>query len=123
MPRTLAAKRHRYSASRFSFNVEGGRCLTCEGEGFVCVELLFMPSVYAPCPACHGSRYQESTLQVLYQGKNIAEVLALSVDEACEFFADHRSIHRPLKLLQDIGLGICASANPRPNSPAARRNA
>ena len=102
---TMEAKKRRYSASRFSFNVEGGRCPTCEGEGFVCVELLFMPSVYAPCPTCRGSRYQESTLQVLYQGKNIAQVLALSVDEASDFFADHGNIHRPLKLLQDIGLG------------------
>jgi excinuclease ABC subunit A len=109
---TMEAKRHRYSASRFSFNVEGGRCLTCEGEGFVSVELLFMPSVYAPCPTCRGSRYQDSTLQVLYQGKNIAEVLSLSVDGACDFFADHSSIRRPLKLLQDIGLGYLRLGQP-----------
>jgi excinuclease ABC subunit A len=109
---TTDAKKHRYSASRFSFNVEGGRCPTCEGEGFVCVELLFMPSVYAPCPTCRGSRYQESTLQVLYRGKNIAEVLALSVDAACDFFADHGGIHRPLKLLQDIGLGYLRLGQP-----------
>jgi excinuclease ABC subunit A len=109
---TKEAKKRRYSASRFSFNVEGGRCLTCEGEGFVCVELLFMPSVYAPCPTCRGSRYQESTLQVLYQRKNIADVLALSVDAACDFFADHAGIHRPLKLLQDIGLGYLRLGQP-----------
>jgi excinuclease ABC subunit A len=109
---TPAAKSHRYSAGRFSFNVEGGRCATCEGEGFVCVELLFMPSVYAPCPTCHGTRYQESTLKVLYQGKNIAEVLALSVDQACEFFAAHPAIHRPLQLLQDIGLGYLRLGQP-----------
>ena len=109
---TMEAKKHRYSASRFSFNVEGGRCPACEGEGFVCVELLFMPSVFAPCPTCRGSRYQNSTLQVLYQGKNIAEVLALSVDAACDFFADHSSIHRPLKLLQDIGLGYLRLGQP-----------
>jgi excinuclease ABC subunit A len=109
---TAAAKKHRYSAGRFSFNVEGGRCPTCEGEGFVCVELLFMPSVYAPCPACRGSRYQASTLQVLYRNKNIAEVLALSVDQACEFFADRPAIHRPLKLLQDIGLGYLRLGQP-----------
>jgi excinuclease ABC subunit A len=109
---TPAAKSHRYSASRFSFNVKGGRCVTCEGEGFVCVELLFMPSVYAPCPVCRGTRYQESTLKVLYRGKNIADVLALSVDVACEFFADHSAIHRALKLLQDIGLGYLRLGQP-----------
>jgi excinuclease ABC subunit A len=109
---TPAAKKRRYAAGRFSFNVEGGRCPTCEGEGFVCVELLFMPSVYAPCPVCRGSRYQESTLQVLYRGKNIAEVLGLSVDAACEFFADQAAIHRPLKLLQDIGLGYLRLGQP-----------
>jgi excinuclease ABC subunit A len=109
---TAAGKKRRYSASRFSFNVAGGRCPTCEGEGFVCVELLFMPSVYAHCPTCRGTRYQESTLQVLYQGKNIAEVLSLSVDAACEFFADQPAIHRPLKLLQDIGLGYLRLGQP-----------
>jgi excinuclease ABC subunit A len=109
---TAAAKSHRYSASRFSFNVKGGRCPTCEGEGFVCIELLFMPSVYAPCPACRGSRYQESTLQVLYRGKDIAEVLALSVDLACDFFADQPGIHRPLRLLQGIGLGYLRLGQP-----------
>jgi excinuclease ABC subunit A len=109
---TPAAKSHRYSASRFSFNVKGGRCPTCEGEGFVCVELLFMPSVYAPCPTCHGTRYQESTLQVQYRGKNIAEILGQSVDEACGFFADQSAVHRPLKLLQAIGLGYLRLGQP-----------
>jgi excinuclease ABC subunit A len=109
---TPAAKKHRYSAGRFSFNVAGGRCPTCEGEGFVCVELLFMPSVYAPCPACRGTRFLESTLQVLYRDRNIAEVLTLTVDEACEFFADQPAIERPLKLLQDIGLGYLRLGQP-----------
>jgi excinuclease ABC subunit A len=109
---TPTAKAHRYSASRFSFNVNGGRCATCEGEGFVSVELLFMPSVYSPCPTCRGTRYQESTLEVRYRGKNIAEVLDLSVDEAGEVFADHPAIHRPLKLLQDIGLGYLRLGQP-----------
>ena len=95
-----------------SFNVKGGRCPTCEGEGFVCVELLFMPSVYAPCPACHGTRYQESTLRVSYRGKNIADVLAFSVDEADEFFAAQPGVHRPLKLLRDIGLGYLRLGQP-----------
>ena len=109
---TPLAKARRYTASRFSFNVDGGRCATCEGEGFVSIELLFMPSVYAPCPTCRGARYQESTLKVLYRGKNIAEVLDLSVDQACEFFADCSGIHRPLKLLQDIGLGYLRLGQP-----------
>jgi excinuclease ABC subunit A len=109
---TAAAKARRYSASRFSFNVAGGRCPTCEGEGFVSIELLFMPSVYAPCPTCHGSRFHEATLKVLFHGKNIAEVLALSVDEACEFFAEYPTIHRPLRLLQDIGLGYLKLGQP-----------
>jgi excinuclease ABC subunit A len=109
---TSAAKAHRYSAGRFSFNVAGGRCPTCEGEGFVSVELLFMPSVYAPCPTCHGTRFNEETLKVPFHGKNVAEVLALSVDEACEFFSQHPVIHRPLKLLQDIGLGYLRLGQP-----------
>jgi excinuclease ABC subunit A len=109
---TAAAKGRRYSAGRFSFNVSGGRCPTCEGEGFVSVELLFMPSVYAPCPTCHGSRFHESTLKVLFLGRNIAEVLALSVDQACEFFAEYPIIHRPLRLLQDIGLGYLKLGQP-----------
>jgi excinuclease ABC subunit A len=109
---TPAAKAHRYSAGRFSFNVNGGRCTTCEGEGFVSVELLFMPSVYAPCPTCRGTRYLESTLKVLYRGKSIAEILGFSVDEASRFFADHAAIHRPLKLLQDIGLGYLRLGQP-----------
>jgi excinuclease ABC subunit A len=109
---TPAAKSHRYSPGRFSFNVKGGRCPTCEGEGFVCVELLFMPSVYAPCPTCHGTRYLASTLQVRYRGKNIAEILAQSVDEACLFFADQSAVHRPLKLLQAIGLGYLRLGQP-----------
>jgi excinuclease ABC subunit A len=109
---TAAAKARRYSASRFSFNVAGGRCPTCEGEGFASIELLFMPSVYAPCPICHGSRFHEATLKVLFHGKNIAEVLALSVDQACEFFTEYPTIHRPLQLLQDIGLGYLKLGQP-----------
>ena len=79
------ARRRRFDAGRFSFNVAKGRCETCEGEGFVSVELLFMPSVYAPCPACHGARYNEATLKVLWNGRNIAEVLQMTVDQAQAF--------------------------------------
>src|ERR1700733_3395809 len=100
LPPPPRAKPLRFSPSRFSFNVEGGRCPTCEGEGFVCVELLFMPSVYAPCPACHGARYNLKTLEVAYRGKNIAEVLRMTVDEALEFFRDRAGVAHFLQLLR-----------------------
>src|SRR5437763_711047 len=83
-----AARERRYDPGRFSFNVAKGRCGTCEGEGFVSVELLFMPSVYAPCPDCHGARYNPQTLEILWNGKSIADVLRLTVEEAVECFAD-----------------------------------
>ncbi|HEX3835540.1 MAG TPA: excinuclease ABC subunit UvrA [Steroidobacteraceae bacterium] len=109
---TPAAKSRRYSAGRFSFNVEAGRCSGCAGEGFVTIELLFMPSVYAPCPVCHGARYNPETLKIRFQDRNIAEVLALSVDEACRFFEGFPAIQRPLQLLQDIGLGYVSLGQP-----------
>ncbi|MBL8271541.1 excinuclease ABC subunit UvrA [Steroidobacter sp.] len=102
---TKTARSRRYDAGRFSFNVAKGRCETCEGEGFVMVELLFLPSVYAPCPTCHGARYNAQTLEVRYRDKNIAEVLAMTVDTAWEFFADESHIHRSLSVLRDVGLG------------------
>jgi excinuclease ABC subunit A len=109
---TPAARSHRYDAGRFSFNVAKGRCPTCEGEGSVSVELLFMPSVYAPCPTCHGARFNDQTLKVRYRDKNIAEVLAMTVGEACEFFAREASVLRPLRLLSDIGLGYLRLGQP-----------
>lgn len=109
---TPDAKRKRFDAGRFSFNVAKGRCATCEGEGFVSVELLFMPSVYAPCPTCHGARYNEATLQVKWNGRNIAEVLRMTVDEACEFFSGEDAIARPLSLLREIGLGYLRLGQP-----------
>ncbi len=109
---TDEAKARRYDAGRFSFNVAKGRCETCEGEGFVSVELLFMPSAYAPCPACHGARYNPQTLEVDWRGRNIADVLRLTVDEGCEFFADEPVIARPLALLRDIGLGYLRLGQP-----------
>ncbi|MET0533386.1 MAG: excinuclease ABC subunit UvrA [Steroidobacter sp.] len=102
---TETARSRRYDAGRFSFNVAKGRCETCEGEGFVMVELLFLPSVYAPCPACHGARYNPQTLEVRYRDRNIAEVLAMTVDIAWEFFADESHIHRALSVLREVGLG------------------
>jgi excinuclease ABC subunit A len=102
---TKTARQRRYDAGRFSFNVAKGRCETCEGEGFVMVELLFLPSVYAPCPTCHGARYNAQTLEVRYRDKNIAEVLGMTVDAAWEFFSDEPHIHRSLDVLREVGLG------------------
>jgi excinuclease ABC subunit A len=109
---TKAARAKRYDAGRFSFNVAKGRCETCEGEGFVSVELLFMPSVYAPCPSCHGARYNAQTLAITWREKNIAEVLRMTVEEASDFFADEPGVSRPLSLLKDIGLGYLRLGQP-----------
>ncbi len=109
---TPAARRRRYGPGRFSFNVAAGRCPTCEGEGSVSVELLFLPSVYAPCPDCHGARYNPATLEVRWNGLNIADVLRLTVDAACEAFAQEPAVLRPLALLRDIGLGYLRLGQP-----------
>jgi excinuclease ABC subunit A len=109
---TKAAKARRYGAGRFSFNVPGGRCDTCAGEGFVMVELLFLPSVYTPCPACRGSRYNAKTLEVEHRGKSIADVLGLTVDAAWEFFADEPHVRRSLGVLRDVGLGYLRLGQP-----------
>jgi excinuclease ABC subunit A len=101
-----------YDAGQFSFNVAKGRCATCEGEGFVSVELLFMPSVYAPCPTCHGARYNPQTLAILWQGLSIAQVLQLTVDEAVSVFAEQPGIRRSLEVLRDIGLGYLRLGQP-----------
>lgn len=102
---TKAAKSRKYDAGRFSFNMPKGRCENCEGEGFVMVELLFLPSVYAPCPVCKGSRYNAKTLEVKYNEKTIADVLGMTVDEAWEFFAGEETIHRMLTVVREVGLG------------------
>jgi excinuclease ABC subunit A len=109
---TPTARKRRYNAGRFSFNVAQGRCPTCEGEGFVSVELLFLPSVYAPCSTCHGTRYNAHTLEIQWGEKNIAEVLGLTVDAACEFFASESHIMRALNVLRDIGLGYLRLGQP-----------
>ncbi|WP_348971489.1 excinuclease ABC subunit UvrA [Pseudomonas atacamensis] len=109
---TLEAQAAGYDAGQFSFNVAKGRCATCEGEGFVSVELLFMPSVYAPCPTCHGARYNPQTLAVLWQGLSIAQVLQLTVDEAVSVFAEQAGIRRSLEVLRDIGLGYLRLGQP-----------
>jgi excinuclease ABC subunit A len=109
---TKAAKARRYDAGRFSFNMPSGRCDNCQGEGFVMVELLFLPSVYAPCPVCHGSRYNAKTLAVQYRGKNIAEVLGLTVDAAWEFFIDEPLVCRSLEVLRQVGVGYLRLGQP-----------
>lgn len=102
---TPQAKARRYDAGRFSFNVAKGRCATCEGEGFVCVELLFLPSVYAPCPTCKGARYNGKTLEVKIREKSIADVLAMRVDEAFDFFEGDATLNRSLSVVREVGLG------------------
>ena len=106
-----ARKRH-YGAGRFSFNVPQGRCPVCEGEGFVSVEMMFLPSVYAPCPECHGARYAPDTLEVTWNGRNIAEVLGMTDDGAADFFAAEPSIARALEVLKQIGLGYLRLGQP-----------
>ncbi|UYZ59742.1 excinuclease ABC subunit UvrA [Hymenobacter latericus] len=109
---TPAARKRRYDAGRFSFNVAKGRCENCQGEGFVMVELLFLPSVYAPCPVCHGARYNAKTLEITYRDKNIAEVLNLTVDAAWEFFDEEPAVHRALTVLREVGLGYLRLGQP-----------
>ncbi|MER5934721.1 excinuclease ABC subunit UvrA [Streptomyces sp. NPDC002054] len=106
------ARARGWKAGRFSFNVAGGRCETCQGEGFISVELLFLPSTYAPCPECAGARYNAETLRVRHRGLNIAEVLGLTVESAAEFFADIPAAARSLRALADIGLGYLRLGQP-----------
>ncbi|MFF5635908.1 ATP-binding cassette domain-containing protein [Streptomyces sp. NPDC012825] len=109
---TGEAKAHGYRAGRFSFNVPGGRCETCQGEGFVSVELLFLPSTYAPCPDCHGARYNPETLRVRLRGLTVAEVLDLTVESAAAFFEDVPAAARSLRTLLDVGLGYLRLGQP-----------
>ncbi len=109
---TDEARRRGYSAGRFSFNVAEGRCGTCQGEGFVEVELLFLPGTYAPCPACHGARYDAETLEVTYRDRTIADVLAMPVDEAAGFLADLPAASRSLETLREVGLGYLRLGQP-----------
>lgn len=110
---TPEARARKFDAGRFSFNVAKGRCATCEGEGFVSVGLLFLPSVYAPCPTCHGARYNDDTLSIRWNQKNIAEVLALTVDAATVFFGDAvPGLARALATLRDVGLGYLRLGQP-----------
>jgi excinuclease ABC subunit A len=102
---TPEARAFGYTPGRFSFNVKGGRCEACEGDGVKLVEMHFLPDVYVPCEVCHGKRFNEATLRVHYKGKNVAEVLEMSVREAKQHFAVHKDILRILQTLEDVGLG------------------
>ncbi len=102
---SLDAKERGYKAGRFSFNVSGGRCERCQGDGIIKIEMHFLPDVFVPCEACKGKRYNYETLEVKYKGKNISEVLDMTVDEAVEFFENVPRIYGKIKTLQDVGLG------------------
>ena len=103
--KTADAKARGYGPSRFSFNVKGGRCEACAGDGLLKIEMHFLPDVYVPCDVCKGRRYNKETLEVRYKGKNIYEVLDMTVDEACEFFANVPKIARRLETMREVGLG------------------
>jgi excinuclease ABC subunit A len=111
---TTEAKVRGYQPGRFSFNVKGGRCEACSGDGTIKIEMNFLPDVYVPCEVCHGARYNRETLEVHYKGKTIAEVLDMSIEEAAEFFAPISSIHRYLQTLVDVGLGYVRLGQPAP---------
>lgn len=109
---TQDAKMRGYSAGRFSFNVKGGRCEACQGDGILKIEMHFLPDVYVPCEVCKGRRYNRETLQVKYKGKSIYDVLEMTVEEAVEFFANMPKIYRKLKTLLDVGLGYVKLGQP-----------
>lgn len=109
---TNDAKTRGYNAGRFSFNVKGGRCESCEGDGIIKIEMHFLPDVYVPCEVCKGKRYNRETLEVRYKGKSIYDVLEMTVDEGVEFFANHQKIYRKLLTLQEVGLGYIKIGQP-----------
>ncbi|HDN84460.1 MAG TPA: ATP-binding cassette domain-containing protein, partial [Candidatus Aerophobetes bacterium] len=110
--RVEEARMRGYSQGRFSFNVRKGRCQVCKGEGMIKIEMQFLPDVYVPCDACKGKRYNRETLQIKYKGKNIADVLDMTVEEALEFFHNIPQIKRKLKTLYDVGLGYIKLGQP-----------
>ena len=101
-----------YTKGRFSFNVAGGRCEACRGDGIIKIEMHFLADVYVPCEVCHGKRYNRETLEVKYKGKSIYDVLDMTVDEACEFFAHVPSVLRKISTLQEVGLGYIKLGQP-----------
>ena len=109
---TTEAKMKGFDKGRFSFNVKGGRCEACNGDGTIKVDMMFLPDVYVPCEVCHGQRYNRETLEVKYKGKNISEVLDMTVEEALKFFENHPSIVKKLQTLYDVGLGYIKIGQP-----------
>ena len=109
---TQDAKIRGYKNGRFSFNVKGGRCEACKGDGVLKIEMVFLPDVYVPCEVCKGKRYNRETLEVKYKGKNISEVLGLTIEEACEYFKQIPKIYRKLETLQEVGLGYIRMGQP-----------
>ena len=109
---TQDAKLRGYGPGRFSFNVRGGRCEACAGDGLLKIEMHFLPDVYVPCEVCKGKRYNRETLEVRYKGKNIAEVLDMTIEEALDFFKNQKKIHNRLQTLMDVGLGYVKLGQP-----------
>jgi excinuclease ABC subunit A len=109
---TKDAKAMGYQKGRFSFNVSGGRCEACRGDGMNKIEMHFLPDIYVPCEVCGGKRYNRETLEVRYKGKNISEVLDMTVDETCEFFENMPAIRRKIETLRDVGLGYIKLGQP-----------
>jgi excinuclease ABC subunit A len=109
---TPEARARGYAPGRFSFNVKGGRCEACAGDGIIKIEMHFLPDVYVPCEVCKGKRYNQQTLDITYKGKNIAEVLEMRVDEAAEFFANVPRVHNKLRTISDVGLGYIQMGQP-----------
>jgi len=109
---TQDSKVRGYKNGRFSFNVKGGRCEACRGDGVLKIEMVFLPDVYVPCEVCKGKRYNRETLEVKYKGKNVSEVLGMTIDEACDFFRPIPKIFRKLETLQEVGLGYVRMGQP-----------
>ena len=105
MPQLREAKERGYKKGRFSFNVKGGRCEACSGDGIIKIEMHFLPDVYVPCEVCHGKRYNRETLEVKYKGKNIHDVLNMTAEEALEFFENVPSLKKRIETINDVGLG------------------
>jgi len=112
--KTPDARRRGYQPGRFSFNVRGGRCEACSGDGTIKIEMHFLPDIYVPCEVCKGKRYNRETLEVRYKGKNVADLLEMSVEEACEFFSAIPPIARHMTTLRDVGLGYIKLGQPAP---------
>ena len=109
---TNEAKMRGYNSGRFSFNVKGGRCEACEGDGIIKIEMHFLPDIYVPCEVCKGKRYNRETLEIKYKGKTIYDILEMTVEEGLQFFANHQKISRKLQTLYDVGLGYVKIGQP-----------